>query len=208
MFKQLFLATISLLANSISFGQVSTEDYRVYSAIIKSEIRDSTKSVAIIKNCIDSTEKSRYTCSMVNNLTSKNYSDQYQAHMWTENSQKQRPSVVDSTTTQFLIDYCKSSIERFVLTNNFNQAYKTIIINKTPIRRKSVDKDWKKFYGKYPYSGGIFSFSEIKYYTLDNIAIVYYWIMRGGLNGHGTIAILKKINDKWQMEYRIYLWHA
>ena len=57
MFKQLFLATFLLLITTISFGQLNAEDYSVYAAIINTEIRDSTKSVTIIKNGIDSTEK-------------------------------------------------------------------------------------------------------------------------------------------------------
>jgi hypothetical protein len=92
------------------------------------------------------------------------------------------------------------------LTNDFNQAYKTVLIKKFPIRRKSIQQDWKKFYEKYPGSGGIFSFSKIKYYTEDTTAIVYYWVRRNGLNGHGALAVLTKKNGEWQMKYKTYLW--
>ena len=207
MFKQLFLATILLLTNAILFGQVSAEDYKVYSTIIKTEISDSTKSVVIIKNSIDSADKNENTFLTAEQLTSNNLSDRYQVYGWTENNKKERPSIIDSISALLIIDFCKSNTDKFTLTNNFNQTYKTVLIKKFPIRRKSIQQDWKTFYEKYPGSGGIFSFSKIKYYTTDTTAIVYYWVRRHGLNGHGALAVMTKINGEWQMEYKIYLWH-
>jgi hypothetical protein len=207
MFKQLFLATILLLTTIILFGQPSAEDYAVYATIIKTEIRDSTKSVAIIRNSIDSTEKNENTFLSADQLTSNNLSDRYQVYGWTENSKKERPSIIDSNYALLIIDYCKSDINKFKLTNNFNEAYKTVLIKKFPIKRKTIQQDWDTFYKKYPGSGGIFSFSKIKYYSGDTIAIVYYWVRRNGLNGHGALAVLTNNNGKWEMEYKIYLWH-
>jgi hypothetical protein len=207
MFKQLFLATVLLLTRTISFGQASAKDYQVYAAIIKSEIRDSTKSVAIIKNSIGSAEKNHNTFLTAGQLTSNNLSDRYQVYLWTENNKTESPSTIDSNSTQFLIDYCKVNIDKLTLTNSFNQPYKTVIIKKFPIRRKFIQQDWNAFYEKYPGSGGIFSFSKIKYYTQDTTAIVYYWVRRNGLNGHGALAILTKNSGEWQMKYKTYLWH-
>lgn len=206
MFKQLFLATIPLFTILISFGQLTAEDYSVYTTIIKTEIRDSTKSVAIIKNSIDNTEKNKNTFSIAEQLTSNYLIDNYQVYGWTENSKKERPSIIDSNSAQLLIDYCKSSIDKFTLTNRFYQTCKIVMIKKFPIRRKSIQEDWKSFYEKYPDSGGIFSFSKIKYYSEDTFAIVYYWIRRGGLNGHGALAVMTNINGEWQMKYKTYLW--
>jgi hypothetical protein len=206
MFKQFFLATILLLTKSISFGQLSAEDYRVYATIIKTEIQDSTSSVAIIKNGIDNMEKNENTFSTADELTSKNLGDRHHIYLWTENNKKERPSIIDSNSIQLLIDYCKSNVDEFTFTNNFNQTYKTILIKKFPVRRKSIQQDWKAFYEKYPGSGGIFSFSKIKYYRENTTAIVYYWVRRNGLNGHGALAVVTKINDEWQMEYKTYLW--
>jgi hypothetical protein len=207
MFKQLFLATVFLLTNVISFGQLSEEDYNVYATIIKTEIRDSTKSVAIIKNSIDSVEKNENTFLTSEQLTSNNLSDRYQVYGWTENNKKERPSIIDSNRSKLLLDYCKSNIDKLILTDNFNQTYKTVLIKKFPIRRKSIQQDWKSFYEKYPGSGGIFSFSKIKYYAEDTTAIVYYWVRRNGLNGHGALAVMTKNKGEWQMEYKTYLWH-
>ena len=207
MFKHFFLATILVLTNIFLFGQVSSEDYIVYSAIIRTEIPDTIKSVAIIKSGIDSRETAENTYMTADNLTSKNLSYKYQTYNWTENYKKERPSIIDSNSAQLLIDYCKSSAGKFTLTNDFNQTYKTILIKKIPVRRKSFQQDCKTFYKRYPDSGGIFSFSKIKYYTEDNTtAIAYYWVRRNGLNGHGAIVVMTKINEEWQMKYKTYLW--
>ena len=207
MFKHLFLATILLLTNIFLFGQISSEDYHVYAAIIKTEIPDSIKSVAIIKSGIDSQETAENTYMTADNLTSKNLSYKYQTYNWTENYKKERPSIIDSNCTQLLIDYCKSNADKFILANDFNQTYKTILIKKIPIRPKSVQQDWQTFYKRHPGSGGIFSFSKIKYYTEDNAtAIIYYWVRRNGLNGHGALAVMTKINGEWRMKYKTYLW--
>ena len=112
MFKQLFLATVLLLTSLISFEQMNAEDYQIYASIIKTEIRDSTKSVAIIKNSIDSVEKNENTFSIGEQLTSNNLSDRHQVYGWTENIKKERPSIIDSNSTQFLIDYCKRKLNR------------------------------------------------------------------------------------------------
>lgn len=188
------------------FGQVSKEDYQVYAAIIKTEVPDSAKSVAIIKSGIDSTEKNENTFSIANQLTSKNVGDRHQVYLWTENDKKERPSIIDSNSTQLLIDYCKRNIEKFTFANEFNQTYKTILIKKFPIRQKYVQQDWKSFYEKYPDSGGIFSFSKIKYYTEDTTALFYYWVRQNGLNGHGALAVMAKHDGEWQVKYKTYLW--
>ncbi len=206
MFKQLFLATILLLTKTFLFGQISKIDYQVYAAILKTEISDSTKSVAIIKKGIDSQKKSENTHMTADNLTSKDLSYKYQTYNWTENYKKERLSIIDSNSARLLLDYCQSKEDKFTLTNDFNQAYKTVLIKKFPIRRKSIQQDWKNFYEKSPGSGGIFSFSKIKYYTEDTTAIVYYWVRRNGLNGHGALAVMTKNNGEWQMKYKTYLW--
>jgi hypothetical protein len=166
MFKFKFFLTLLLVISSYAFGQqLPSEDYKVYVAVIKTEISDSTKSVAIIKSGIDSQETTENIYSTADNLTSKDLSYRYQAYNWTENYKKERPSIIDSNSAQLVIDYCKSTADKFTLTNDFNQTYKTVLIKKFPIRGKSIQQDWKTFYDKYPGFGGIFSFSKIKYYT-------------------------------------------
>jgi hypothetical protein len=207
MFKQIILATFLLLSKIYLFGQISTEDYQVYTAIIKTEILDSTKSVAIIRNGINSRETTENTYMTADNLTSNDLNYKYQTYGWTENYKKVRPTIIDSNCAQLLIDYCKSKADKFTLTNSFNQTFKTILIKKFPIGQKSIQQDWQTFYEKYPGSGGIFSFAIIKYYTEGKTtAINYYWVRRNGLNGHGALAVMTKINGEWIMKYKTYVW--
>jgi hypothetical protein len=207
MLRQQLLLTLLLLANSILFGQLTAEDYKVYAAVIKTEILDSTRSVAIIKNGIDSQETAKNIYTTADNLTSHDLSYKYEVYYWTENYKKERPSIIDSSSAQLLIDYYKSNADKFILANNFNQIYKTVLIKKFPIRRKFIQQDWTNFYEKYPGSGGIFSFSKITYYTTDKTtAIFYYWHRRNGLNGHGALALMIKTDGKWQTKYKTYLW--
>jgi hypothetical protein len=209
MLKLPLLLILLLLINSILFAQLSKEDYKVYAAIIKTEISDTTKSVAIMKRGIHDREKRQKICNTVDQLTSKKLSDKYQVYFLTENSKNERPSIIDSISTQFLINYCNSTAHNFIFEEDLNQPYKTILLNKFPIRQKSIEKGWKNFYKKYPGSGGVFSFSKISYYTKNKItAIFYYWVKHNGLNGHGAIAIMEKINGEWQMKYKSYLWWA
>lgn len=208
MLKYHLFSTLLLLTNSYLFGQsVSPEDYKVYAALIKTEILDSTKSVTIIKTGIDSQKVAENTYYTADNLSSQNLSDKYQTYGQTENYKKERSSIIDSFSAQLLIDYCKSTSDKFSFTNDFNQPYKTLLIKRFPIRQKSIQQDWKTFYEKNPGSGGIFSFSKIKYYTDYNAtAIFYYWVRRNGLNGHGALAFMTKTNGEWQMKYKTYLW--
>lgn len=206
MFKQLLFSTILLLTNSILFGQVSNQDYRVYAAIIRTEISDSTKSLAIIKDGINSEETAENTYITSDNLTSKDLSQKYQTYNWTENYKKERPSIIDTNTTRLLINYCQIKADKFTLADDFKQTFRTVLIKKFPIRQKFIQQDWRNFYKKYPDSGGIFSFSKIRYYTEDTTAIVYYWVRRNGLNGHGALAVMVKNNGEWQLKYKTYLW--
>ncbi len=208
MLKNYFLLTLLLLTNSFLFGQqLDSEDYKVYTTLIKTEILDSTKSVAIIKKGIDSQETAENTYWIAKSLIAKDLNSKYDIYNNTENYKKVRPSIIDSINAQFLIDYCKSKHDKFTLTNGFYQPYKMILIKKFPIRRKSIEQDWKNFYEKYPGSSGIFCFSKISYYTTDKTtAIFYYWLRRHGLSGHGALAVMTKINGEWQIKYKTYMW--
>src|ERR1043165_9106739 len=99
MFKFIFFLTLLLVTSSHTFGQqLPSEDYKVYTAVIKTEISDSTKSVAIIKNGIGSQEKTKNTYSTVDNLTSKDLSYKHQTYNLTENYKGKRRSIIDSNS--------------------------------------------------------------------------------------------------------------
>jgi hypothetical protein len=207
MYKQTLLATLTLLTTHLLVGQTSNENYQIYSAIISTEILDSTKSIAVLKNSIGREEVASHSHMSIKELKSSDANEKYSVYFWTENYKQERPTVIDSITTHLLGEYLEGKNERFVFTNSFNQKYKIYILKRFPINRNTVQADWKEFYEKYPGSGGIFSFSPIAYFNSNNdTAILYYWHRRNGFNGHGALAIMKKENGLWEMKYKIYLW--
>jgi hypothetical protein len=108
---------------------------------------------------------------------------------------------------QYILDFCSYPSAIFELSDRFQIPCKTILLNHYPIRASNSNEDWNNFYEKYPGSGGIFSFSRILYYNANRTtAIVYFWHRRYDLNGHGALAILRKVNERWEIQYKTYLW--
>ncbi|MBY0535633.1 MAG: hypothetical protein K2P88_07270 [Chitinophagaceae bacterium] len=207
MSKAYILGIIPLLIAVCSFGQLGAEDYVIYGSIIRTEIRDSSSLAVILRNGIDSLEKSVQTRVTIQQLNSSNLSDRQQVYMWTENRNGQRPTVIDSSLTKLLANFYGSNNEKVVINNNFSHEHNTLVVKRFPIRQKHIQQDWIAFYERYPNAAGIFSFSRINYYLGNTTAIVCYWVKRNGLNGHGALAVLKKSSDTWEVEYKIYLWH-
>lgn len=196
-----------LLMSAFSFAQVLNEDPKVYSSLIRTEIHDSAKSIAVIKNSIDSTETSSSVLWPAEKLKSPDSSEKYDVYFWTEASNGERPVKIDSVFALLIVDFCSSKVEKITFDYKLKESLNVYYLEKFPIEPKSVKKDWGKFYKKYPGSGGIFSFSKIKYYGLDkNTAIFYYWRKQGGLSGHGALAVMTKSGGEWGLKYKIYLW--
>jgi hypothetical protein len=57
---------------------------------------------------------------------------------------------------------------------------------------------WKKFYERYPNSGGFYQFSAIAYDKTGTTALVYLAHSCDGLCGRGRYVIIKKIAGKWR----------
>jgi hypothetical protein len=58
--------------------------------------------------------------------------------------------------------------------------------------------NWKKFYKRYPNSGGIFALSAVGFNADKTVAIVYMGHHCGGLCGGGGYHILQKRSGKWE----------
>jgi len=203
--KPIGLLLISILFHDIGLGQKPVSDaYKIYSTIIKSEISDSTKSIGIIKINIDSQSVNDNTSAIANAIKSQNMEELGQIFFWTENGQAQRPVAIDDITQSCLSKFFASPPTSFILANKFYLNTQIYLLKRNPIAHV---KNWGKFYHKNPGSGGIFSFSVIKYFdTNPDTAIVYYWHRRHGLNGYGAITVLAQINYEWKIKYKIYTW--
>jgi hypothetical protein len=206
MFKHSILPVLLLLSAPALFGQqLNTDDYKIYSALIKTEIRDTTKSVAIIKTGIGYQEIKDNLLSIVDAFMSNDSSLIVEVRGWTENNNGNRPTFIDSASQVFVVDYSENKYADFVLTEQLSLNAQIFWLKSFPVKTKSTDKDWKDFYKKYPGSGGIFSLSRVMYSPDEMTAIFYYWHRMNGLNGHGALAIMEKIGGDWKIKYKTYL---
>ncbi|HEX4372459.1 MAG TPA: hypothetical protein VHZ50_04045, partial [Puia sp.] len=104
-----------LLAIQFVLGQKpNSKDYKVYLSLIKSEILDTTKSVAIIKKSIKSQEVKEHTSIVVQALKLESISSLYSdVYSWTESDSRKSPSKIDSVTQNEIINYCEDNFNDF-----------------------------------------------------------------------------------------------
>jgi hypothetical protein len=203
----LFLAFLFLTASQVPAQQPGLDDYAVYSCIIKNEIPDTIQSIGLLKNGIAGKEVNEYTQNLVLALRSNNYNSLQHLYSWTESENGERPTVIDTTMHQHILDFCSYPSNAFELSEKFEIPCKAIMLERYPIKTNSSHEDWDHFYKKFPGSGGIFAFSRVLYYQENrSTAIVYFWHRRYDLNGHGALVILKKQNEGWKIQYKTYLW--
>ena len=203
-----FLLTFLFPVRSQLYAQQPIpEDYDIYSSIIRSEISDSTQSIAIIRGGIQGKEVTEYTQNMATALKSGNLNSMQHLYSWTESREGERPTTIDTIFYPYILDFCSYPSDAFELSNWFLIQCKVVMVNRYPIRANNSKGDWNHFYEEYPGSGGIFSFSRVLFYDRTRTtAIVYFWHRRYDLNGHGALVILKKLSDGWKIHYKTYLW--
>ena len=199
---------IYILFTNYALAQpIGQNDYKIYSSIIRNEISDSTYSIAILKIGIRGKEVQEYTQNIASALKSGNQNSLQHVYSWTESENGGRPTPIDTMFYQYILDFCSYPSNFFELADRLQIPCRTIILDRYPIKGNTSKGDWDQFYEKYPGSGGIFSFSRVLYYEPTwTTAIVYFWHRRYDLNGHGALAILKKVNDGWNILYKTYLW--
>ena len=202
--KSFLIITSLFLIFPKLFGQIKVRDYEVYSALIQSEILDTTQSVTIIKRLENDTSSIFW---LTDALKSKEAGQLEEVRFMTRDGHGNSVGPIDSATLNLILAFYQNDDAIAPLKNSFNLNVKTFLINKSPFKKHSKNS-WKKFYEKYPGSGGLFTFSNI-YYSQDNkIAVFYHSHKRNGLNGHGALTIMENINGEWKIKYQTYLWQA
>lgn len=183
-------------------------DYKVYSAIIISEINSNTKSIAVINNTINPYTESSYISEYAKQLKSKDSSMLYQAYFLVESAKGKRNTIIDSAAAKCIIAYCNDTVKARTLNNRFGMGKIVYLIDSFPQSSVRLNKNWKHFYKKYRHSAGIFQFSAVQYYLNNTLAIAYYSRHQQSLSAHGTIAILERREGTWAIKYRIQLWQS
>jgi hypothetical protein len=205
MLKQFFITTLFLSTIQFLFGQqIVSNDNKVYSALIKSEITKATKSVTIINKLQNAKESSDW---ITEAIKSKEAQQLEQLRFLTRDSEGNSVRSIDTSTQNEILRFYERQSQDSTLHGQFDIGVKVFLIDNSPFKKGSQD-EWKRFYKKYPGSGGLFQFSNIYYSEDGKTAIFYHSLSQNGLNAHGALAILTNVNGVWQIKYHINFWQA
>ena len=194
----ILILLISISLNSFAQRRGVWTGYRVYSAIINSEISDTVHSATILEQL----EIETHSSGLVEAIKS---ADKQMINFYTKGLD------IDSLTLKLITDYYDSQSKQSLVDESFVLTVKPYVINKKKLEKtfkKSVDRGWKNFYIMYPKSAGLFKFSKVYFSTDVTKAVFYYSHQKNGLNGHGDLVVMEKINDQWQVKYLISLWQS
>jgi hypothetical protein len=201
MLRYLLILIFPLLRVSTTNGQANTtENYLCYSTLIKSEILETTRSVVIVSRLqVDS--------SLISWLSGAIKSKQPQQiedirFITFDDKGERITTSLDTATLQVILDFCESPQSPGELENFFTLNVPIIMTSTFPIQT-SAQKNWDRFYRKYPKSGGIFQFSPV-FYSKDGItAVFYHALSRNGLNAHDALTVMDRSTGTWKVKYHI-----
>ncbi|MBC8110477.1 MAG: hypothetical protein H7Y04_05400 [Verrucomicrobia bacterium] len=106
-----------------------------------------------------------------------------------------------------LIDTLNKKMQhRHRLKNEFTTDIQLSFINRTRHFRnnKTVNKNWVRFYRKYPTAYALVEFSEVA--NDGERAIFYFAARRGGLWGRGDLILFHKIGFGWKFLGYLKIW--
>jgi hypothetical protein len=199
MHRQSFILTLFIFITLTTFAQRRAwTGYRVYSAIINSEISDTAQSTTILGQL----EIENQSSGLVEAIKS---ADKQMIYFYTKRLD------IDSLTLKLIIDYYDNQTKESLVAEGFVLHVKTFVINKKALEnifKESVVKGWKRFNTKYPKSAGLFKFSKVYFSTDVTKAVFYYSHQKAGLNGHGDLVVMERINNLWEVKYLINLWQS
>lgn len=206
MLKNAITLTLALLINSLLFGQQKTsDDYKIYSALISTEIISKTQSVAIVERLKNDTASIPWVTEAIK---SKDPQQVEQLRFLTRDRTGNSISSIDTATLNLILAFYQAPLNNIALQDLFDLSnVKVYLIDKFPIKTGS-EKEWKRFYKKYPGSGGLFEVSNICYSQNGKEAVFYHSLFRRGLNAHGALTVMKNVNGQWEVKYHINFWQA
>jgi hypothetical protein len=177
--------------------EATTEDYAVYSAILKNlghpedpeeEWRDKTQ--MIIKDQTVSGPSS-----MMNGNTS----------LWGFRSASKQAPVPE--TVEAFNQRTKASCQ---LKTSLDSSLTYTLVSDDDVsklfKKGRGDDGWAKFYKEYPKSSGYWDFSAVGYNKVGAEALVYVGHHCGFLCGTGHMVLLAKENGSWVVKNRVMLW--
>jgi hypothetical protein len=205
------LLTIISIIPFYCFGQTKT-DYELYSRIILNEFQEKKMEIGFYQNIV-----------IIDNLTetSKSLFEEFcQDFEYNFESMVQinrKDSIYYLTRNdefkRLLNELCKeyAVINSFV-DSKFLIKQKVTILEKEKVEKifktknaKQIENSWKKFYKLYPESQGFYEFSKILY--SENFALVYFVHKGNPLFGNGSIIIMKRNGQNFEIQEKLTLWN-
>jgi hypothetical protein len=205
MLRYTIIFTIALLDSSLLFGQNGSRANNIYSLLIQAEITSTTKSVVVVDKPNNDTISTPW---IIDAIESKDPQQLELLRFLTRDDSGNSVKAIDTATQNLILNFYKTQPIDTLLKSHFAVSdVKVFLINNFPIRSGS-ENEWKKFYKKYPGSGGLFQFSNVCYSKDGKEAVMYHSLYRRGLNAHGALVVFIKDNGKWKIKYHINLWQA
>jgi hypothetical protein len=194
----------------ISWGQIN-QDYLIYSKVINTRIDTWKMKKDTIPGIIISDNLTQFD--MIDELKSKIeiiYGRDKQIVYWTLNYNDSimrlfGDSIVKKTIYNLVN---KLDVPTNLKSDDFKLSIPVIVVRKKWIEKLfklNIEKGWSKFYNKYPKSPGYFDFSKVSY--CENFAALYMVHRANPLIGNGTLVLLMKRNDNWEILTFLNIWN-
>ncbi len=209
MLRCFFIMTI-FFSNAVFAQEINQESYKIYSSLIKSKIRNSSKANVVLKKLVTDTLdffELRNIINLIQHEKEELYFSQYSILPDLEYSNQK----IDSLTKQQILNFYSIAYEGGTLENLFDVNSKIILVKKLPDARYGknyyhrIIKRWHKFYEKYPDAGFVFRFSKIYFPEKNKIAIFMYAYGGKGFMGGTALTIMERKEDEWSIKYELDL---
>ena len=188
-----FAVALVAQSNGSSTETAENEENSVYKAVIK-------QMFAGDKVTFDTQEK--VTRLVIRDSTLK-YEGFGKRENWTDVQNRLKP-LQDETFS----DYEARNKDGDEISKSLDLPIKYTFINKGEIDAifKSNSDGWKRFYEKYPDSGGFIGFSHVGFNKSKTQALVYFDHSCGNLCASGHYILLNKTADGWSVVENTMLW--
>jgi len=209
------LLLITLIFTQVSFGQVKSDDYEIYSLILEELLNSNNdgnkESVLIIERFVNRFKLSDYELFdyETDSVTSPDISFLYANGVKKSFIQKlQKDLTLKTAIKELMSDFENQPIIQVDLLESDNLSFETISFEKYESffgKRKRKSNSWKRIKRKYGVEK-VIEFSKVNYE--GNFATTYFGLNCGGLCGNGLFIILERINGEWSTIARINLWES
>lgn len=209
------LLLITLIFTQVSFGQVKSDDYEIYSLILEELLNSNNdgnkESVLIIERFVNRFKLSDYELFdyETDSVTNSDISFLYANGVKKSFIQKlQKDLTLKTAIKELTSDFENQPIIQADLLESDNLSFETIGFEKYESffrKRGWKSNSWKRIERKYGVEK-VIELSKVNYE--GNFATTYFGLHCGGLCGNGFFIILERINGEWSTIARINLWES